>query len=315
MTNTRRPYLLGPGEPLLLLRPDPDTDTEPGLPALVKQAERLEQWRNESGMEDADVYSSPLVATPLPIYAGRIPEGSRRWPGLSPALMWHPLMWLPERLAEPYVLVETSEDGQESERLESPDEWAIRVALELTASGMYDPVTGGWVDVLALYDVDITAPGQIQRIAAWLGGAPDEKLDGIDLEVFLSSQERPDWAVQLTATLFDDVVASSWAIVADDLLSVALGIQQTAADADQARQQSVDLIELASHQIGDAVLAPEVHLLERLREIRGGMDVMSSTDVTDYTGGPLADVIQALHVVASTYAPIVDELAASTQAD
>lgn len=315
MSDTRRPYLLEPGEPLLLLRPDPDTDSEPGLAALVKQAERLEQWLTATGMDDADVYSSPLVSTPLPIYAGRIPRAAKRWPGLSPALMWHPLMWLPERLAEPYLLVEAGENGRDTERLESPDEWAVRVALEMTASGMYDPATGGWVDVLALYDIDATSAGHSDRIVDWFAGAPDEQLDGVDLEVFLASPEDPDWSVRLAASLFDDLVASSWAIVADDLLSVALGLQGAGMDAGELRSRAAGLIELATDQIGDAVLGPELHLLERLEQIRRGLDAMTSTRASDYADGPLADVIQVLHSVATTYAPIVAGLAATTRTE
>ncbi|MGC0250438.1 hypothetical protein [Pseudactinotalea sp. Z1748] len=296
--NRRWKYLLEPGEGLLLSTPDPDTDDESGTPAIVKQAHRLAQWTAETGLAEADVISTPLVATPLPAYAGRIEAGQRRWDGLRPHVMWHPLMWMPQRLAEPYMIVEEDE-----ERLETVDEWAIRVALEMTASGMYDPETGGWLDVMALHDIDIEAPGQVDRIEAWLQGAVDPELDAIDLDAYISSSDQPDWAVQVAAVIFADVIAGSWSITATDLIFIAEGM----AEAGPTRTDIEEIIRMGSLWAGDAVIDLDLSLAQRLEQISDGLHTVGD-DPQELREGPLAEVLDALTVVANAYAQALDNL-------
>lgn len=249
-------YLQEPGEGLLLTQPDPDAEDEAGTPAIVRQARRLQQWMGETGMAPSEVWSTPLVSTPLPLYSEGITDGRRRWAGLRAHVMWHPLMWLPPRLAEPYLLV--TEDG---ERPESMEEWAVRVALELTASGMYDPDTGGWVDVLALHDIDIEASGQVERIAAWLYGAPDAELDQIDLDPYVTSSEDPDWAVQVAAGVFEDLVAGAWSITAADLVSIAQGMDTP----ELSKADVSEVCRMGAAWAGDAVIDLDLNLGTRLR--------------------------------------------------
>ncbi|MPV50063.1 hypothetical protein GCG21_08600 [Pseudactinotalea sp. HY160] len=320
-----RPYLLDAGEGLLLTRPTPADQDAPTLPGLVKTAERREQFLTDTHLAPGDVMAATIVATPLPDYS-RIRQGRRRWEGLSPAMMWHPLMWLPERLALPYALIDSDIDdpsidspgiddpgaggsaGVERERLESPTELAIRVALELTSSGMYDPVTGGWVDVLDLFGLDITTPAVQERVRAWLDGAPDEDLDRIDLSGYIDNPDEPDWAVHVVAELFDDLIAATWHLVALDLAGALTTLDGATTEAILARLSTVTTI--ATSTIGDAVMGLDLSLGQRLSQITAALPAFTTgtADPQALLDGPVTDTATALRVVARAYRPALELL-------
>ncbi|MBD8000172.1 hypothetical protein [Oerskovia gallyi] len=216
MEHRRRALDVGPGEHLLL--PASALDT----------AGRLHLWRAFTGLYDGELLLSPLTASPLPM-PWTVPAGHRRWPGLRPAAMWHPLLWLPARLRSPITL----RDPMTGETWgETYDEWATRVALEMTESGpvsidgerwvllhdphhgrhvraldpgdedlvpLYDPTTGTWLDVLSTVGLDVDDPADLARVERWLAGEPDEVLDAVDLDVFLQAAGRdPAWALDRT---------------------------------------------------------------------------------------------------------------------
>lgn len=289
----RRPYLPDPGESLLLVRAEPDTDTDPGAPGLIRLGERVERFTTDTGLTDLDVYADPLLAIPVPIYATRIQPGRRRWDGLNPLMMWHPLMWLPQRVADPYLL--TGAGTGEDDRLESTDEWALRVAIELTASGLYDPATGGWVDVLALHDLDITDPAVQGRLHRWLAGADDPDLDRIDLTSYLDMPDDPAWAVVAVQGLLADLYGASWALTAADLGAIVTGTEQL----DDARAQTTldQVVTLAGNYLRDAVLDVDITVGDRL----AGLD---DTDVT----ARRQQLQEVLTLVASAYEPSLLEL-------
>ncbi|MFF2623631.1 hypothetical protein [Oerskovia jenensis] len=216
MEHRRRALDVGPGEHLL-------------LPASVLDtAGRLHLWRAFTGLYDGELLLSPLTASPLPM-PWTVPAGHRRWPGLRPAAMWHPLLWLPARLRSPITL----RDPMTGETWgETYDEWATRVALEMTESGpvsidgerwvllhdphhgrhvrafgpgdedlvpLYDPITGTWLDVLATVGLDVDDPAHLARVERWLAGDDDEVLDAVDLDAFLQAAGRdPAWALDRT---------------------------------------------------------------------------------------------------------------------
>lgn len=143
--------------------------------------ERIRWFREATGLADEQVVASLLCGVPLPV-AERDDLGLiSRWPSASADVLWLPVFWLPEALALRYTV--QTEDG---ERIESDDEWAIRVAIELTGSGLYDPETGTWLDVLAAHGIDKDAPDTALRVAAWLDGEEDEVLDNIDLSSYFT---------------------------------------------------------------------------------------------------------------------------------
>lgn len=158
-----------PNEPLVLFRgADP-----------VAFFERERWFQEVTGLSSERIVSSPLCAVPLPV-ARRDDLGLlERWPAaMNPELLWLPLFWLPEMVLTRY-LIENPETGEE--RIETDDEWALRVASELGAAGLYDPETGAWLDVLSAYGIDIEAPDTVLRLGAWLEGEADPVLDSIDL--------------------------------------------------------------------------------------------------------------------------------------
>ncbi|MFF3064161.1 hypothetical protein ACFVQ3_06365 [Oerskovia sp. NPDC057915] len=216
MEHRRRALDVGPGEHLLLPASTLDTTG------------RLHLWRAFTGLHDGELLLSPLTASPLPM-PWTVPAGHRRWPGLRPAAMWHPLLWLPARLRTPITLRDplTGETWGETY-----DEWATRVALEMTESGpviiddrqwvllhdpshgrhvrplgpddadlvpLYDPITGTWLDVLSTVGLDVDDPAHLARVERWLAGDDDEALDAVDLDVFLRAADRdPAWALDRT---------------------------------------------------------------------------------------------------------------------
>ena len=166
---------------------------------------------------------SPLCSIPLPVYP-RSFDGPRRWSGVRPEAMWHPLLWLPSRIANRYQM-----SGDPSD-LEDDDLWSVRVALEMSASGLYDDSTGTWVDILALVGIDIDSEQDIERVDRWLRGANDPTLDGLGDQVAdlieLTEQDR-DWAAETAADSMDGLRVTSWALTADSLFDIAVDIQAT----------------------------------------------------------------------------------------
>lgn len=129
-----------------------------------------------------DFMISNMIATPLPIYPSAFPSPRKRWEEMNPALMWHPLFWLPQSLSGRM----TFQFEDDSSRLESVEEYAIRLAIELSDSEIYDQETGTWIDVLALAGLDAEATQVLARLTAWCGGADDGDLDAIDVSGFLA---------------------------------------------------------------------------------------------------------------------------------
>lgn len=201
----RRVCLANPGEPLLLAR-DP-----------VESVIRFGQFSERSGIDTSELVASHTVAVPLPIWPERWQKGARRWTGIRSELMWHPLMWLPEHLANRVELPVEANGGRHHE---GDDEWAIRVALEMTASGLYDNATGTWLDVLATVGIDVDQPRAQARVAAWLAGRPDTALDGIDLTNLMSDEDDPHWSSWAAVELAPVLLRYSWALGADALLDV-----------------------------------------------------------------------------------------------
>lgn len=173
---------------------------------------RFEEFAGITGLADQAIYSTPLLAVPIPRYFD-IPEGQRRWKGVNPAVLWHPLFWLPPRVADRYEL---SDDDGDTE-LEDDDTWAVRVALEMTLSGLYDPADGSWVDILHLAGIDITTVASQARVRAWLNGAADSVLDAIDLSDYLTVNDDPDWAIGSAMQLLPIVRGASASVIAASL--------------------------------------------------------------------------------------------------
>lgn len=229
----RRPFLLDPGQSLLLTS-DP-----------VRAAINYGLFKNETGITSGDdLVASRMSPTPLPTNAGRPADGSRRRvAGLRAEAMWMPTLWLPpdvtrrrrfqisggEVISVPVDAPTTAGVYWESEEL-----WVIRLCLELSESGIYDPYTGTWLDTLGLIGVDIDEPRSVARVQQWLDGGPDAELDlldsGLELGAILSDDADPGWALSSALAMYDQMLECSWALGADSLADVARDLLSDIAD-------------------------------------------------------------------------------------
>ena len=220
--------------------------TEPGEPlevasSTLRSAARYRTWAADTGIGAEWVTPQPLCCVPLPVYPAGWPAGRRRWPGLRPAMMWHPLLWLPERLATRYTLL----DDAGGRSAEPDDVWALRVCLEVQASGLYDADTGSWLDVLSLAGLDGDDPDTATRVAAWLNGRPDPVLDGLDLTEHVDRPSDPDWAVFAAIAELPALQVISWAVTALDLLEACEELTETGGDTGRVRRAAAAIAALA----------------------------------------------------------------------
>lgn len=195
-------------------------DTQPGqlLLEVIDPHEagiRFGHFLSESGLAPEDVVATNLTGTPLPLYPAIWPDGKRRWNGTKGSFMWHPLCWLPERLACRARLNFNGEVVVENDEL-----WAARVLAEMTASGLYSEAEGGWVDVLSLHGLDSFHPATWERVEAWLDGGDDPLLDSIDLTEHLTPGDgQTDWAFPIAMGAVEELRPVAWSIHAESLLA------------------------------------------------------------------------------------------------
>lgn len=219
MEHKRRVLLTEPGEPLIVSMSPMET------------AIRFGQFCELTGIPASALATSPLCSIPLPVYPETF-DGPRRWSTVRPEAMWHPLLWMPARLADRYQMSDDPKD------LEDDDLWSVRVALELSASGLYDDESGTWVDVLSLVGVDLEDPADMERVRRWMAGEPDADLDSINLSSFIDLPgEDVDWAASTALDCLDKLRISSWAFAADEML-------ETCTDFRSAQGAGEDLDEL-----------------------------------------------------------------------
>lgn len=190
--------------------------TSAGVPLLLTdsvtaQVLRLAEITRLTGIPEDAFVIDPMCSVPLPRYEAFDATTQRRWAGLKPESMWHPLLWLPERVArrQTYIDPVSGLTKTETDRL-----WAIRVAIELQVSGLYDPLRG-WLDVLSVAGLDADDDLDQARIGDWLDGEPDEILDSIDLTVF-TEFEPTNYALSDAIELLPVLEQAAWAQIADE---------------------------------------------------------------------------------------------------
>lgn len=301
-TTRRQAFPTHPGEPLLLPR------------STVELAVRQQMWTEATGLDPADQVVTPLVSVPIPLYlalpgpepaAGQY-DRRRSFPDVPAAVMWHPLLWLPPRLAGRYRF--SDHDG--GIFVESDEEWAVRVALEVSESGLYDTDSGTWLDVLSLVGLDASDDVDLARIEAWQAGAPDPALDGIDLTEITDSENR-HWALEQAAQLVDPLREAAWACCADDLAEMA------AETATRARGGRLDaggvwsagqvMLDLARSTLSDVPIADGT-LASTWAQMRAELEETRGVDVQRLLDGPLSRAANLLYDVRETYWSTVEEL-------
>jgi len=240
MAYSRKPYLLSSGEELLLSYD------------VITHIRRMDSFATTSGLDPEQLVNNPLCVIPIPAY-GRDANGRlERFSGANVEFLTHPMMWLPDGTATPRLI--TDSDGVD--RLEYESEWAIRVGLELTFSGLYDPADGTWLDVLALHNLDIENPVDYARVDAWLDGGADPILDNIDLTEFVTVDGDADWSVHSTQNLHDVLVAAQWSLLAESL-EQALVRECAHSVGDEQRQLATIIVELAIDTLSNTPTSPD----------------------------------------------------------
>lgn len=178
---------------------------------------RFETFIDATGLSEDETVLSSLVSLPVPVNTGPVGEPlAKSSPGFKIGMLWHPFFWLPDSSLRPQIV----EDKDGSQRPESPDEMAVRVCLELGASGLYDPKTGCFVDVLALYGLDIDDDDVVAQCESWVMGVDDPVLDSIDLTSLLLLDKDPRWSVNESQRLMPYLEPAMWNIVCNDLLEM-----------------------------------------------------------------------------------------------
>lgn len=193
----RRQFITQPGEQLLITR------------EALTSAERLIEFIDATGLVPEAIVSDPVVTVPLPIYSRE-----RRFSDVNPEALWNPLFWLPEDIALRFRIRETE---SAEPRPESDAEWALRIAVELSDSGIYN-AEEGWLDVFALYGIDPNDPIDLARVEAWQAGLPDETLDGINLRDHVSFT-TDNLAFEDAQELYPFLVSAQWGYTAASLLA------------------------------------------------------------------------------------------------
>ena len=196
LAQPRRPFLLEEGEQLMVTRD-----------ALVAAA-RLTDFVTETGVSPENLVADPVTSLPLPIHFR-----GKSFEDVHPHALWNPLFWLPEDIALRFRIRET--DTSEP-RSETDAEWALRIAIEVGTSGLYDPEEG-WLDVFALYGIDTDDPADLEAIQAWQAGLPEPRLDAIDLRQHVTFSTDND-AFDSAQELYPLVMAAQWGYTAASLL-------------------------------------------------------------------------------------------------
>lgn len=296
MHTRRARYLLQPGE-------------SPTLPErTVPQVLRIGLARDMLGLADERIITSPAVSFPLPRYLDGAPL--RGAPGVRPDALRYPFMWLPEPLRE-RLEVDT---GDETTTIESDDAWALRIAFEMWGSGLYDIDTGGWLDLLALYDLDADDPATQQRIRTWWAGGHDADLDTIDLTGVFAPEtaEDSDWASIAALALVESFDKASMALSAVDTVAlcelVADGDLTALGTSDPARAVS-SLLAVARTRFTSQ---PEVSALLAHLQRQADRPGADGSRLVETIIPQLSEIAQGLWLA---YEPVLSEVIASFEPD
>lgn len=263
-TLPRRPFILEEGEQLLVTRD-----------ALIA-ASRLTDFVTDTGLAPELLVADPVTAIPLPIHAR-----GQRFDDVHPHALWNPLFWLPEDIALRFRIRET--DTAEP-RPETDAEWAIRIAIELGGSGIYDP-KDGWLDVFALYGIDADDPADLEAIQAWQAGLPDERLDAIDLRQHVTFSQDND-AFQSAQELYPLLMAAQWGYTAASLL---VAVEADPASASLFAALGADMLSAEPSE------APE-ELQTAHEQLEAGGDLTAGTErVTAAFNSIIADYANAIY--------------------
>ena len=290
----RRRMLTEPGDTLLLSKSSTDT------------AFRFTEWQEMTGLSPSRFTADPICSVPLPTYT-EVAPGTRQFSTVKPEAMWHPLFWLPPRLAGRYNLPSGPDGALE---VESTTMWSIRVALELAASGLYDSEEG-WIDILATVGIDVENEVDLARIEEWQAGGVDDLLDSIDLDLYLKLESNPNWALQSAMALTEPATYAQWAILADSLMEIVQDAYDPGADTPlhEVRGTIAIAASLAGIQLGGV---PTDDDEESAADFWGRIELDardgSYGTAQQFLAGPATEALEWLTLTRDTYWESVEEL-------
>lgn len=265
-TKQYRPFLLDQGDQLIISRDAMTTAT------------RLLEFVDTTGLKPELLVADPVVALPLPLHFP-----GNRFEDVHPHALWHPLFWLPQDIA---LRVRISESEHAEPRPETEAEWAVRIAIELSTSGLYSP-DYGWVDIFALYGIDVDDPMDLDAIVGWQAGLPDERLDRINLHDHFTFAPNNE-AFYAAQELYPLAMSAQWSLTAASLLAAV----------EEDPERAGIFAALAADMLSAAPTDSPDELQSAHTEIEAGADPASQYD----------RIVHALNSVVVDYANSVYEL-------
>lgn len=180
----RRTFIIEPEDGLLL------------TPTAFDAWENNYTFCHTTGLSPEQLVTSILCSAPIPRYTQEVTT-PRRFSNVKAKFMWHPFFWLPPRLAQRVNVPSPEGDPY----LEEWDAYAVRIALEMGNSGVFNQ--DGWIDVLATVGINVDTAEGVRRIENWQAGNPDPALDFIDTTDLYAVKSDPFWSVTISRMLVD----------------------------------------------------------------------------------------------------------------
>ena len=270
--------------------------------SLMDLADRTKEFLDDTGLPAESVVVSPVVQLPIPVID---PAGSRVQ--AEPDMMWFPMFWLPPQVGARRMM--PGDDGDDSDRPETVTEWTVRVMSMCAASGLFDPVSGTWLDALSTVGLDADSEEVQARVISWQAGGADPDLDRIDFTDLLV-EGQAEAAAEAVLPLIPELLGAQYALTAEEISeSVTAVLDDESLDAEALTGAATLYLVLATQgfvEDPDAEGIPKVltavrGLLERLQaEVAEKGE--AAADATTY----LKDLRAICEQVRLTFSPFLD---------
>jgi len=186
------------------------------LPSLV--VDRYARMTEVLGLPEFHLTSiQGLVSYPLPVITdGEVLEPLARKVTNFDAI-GHPMLWLKGDITrqQPYI------DESGATALESPEMVALRLAIMLEKSGLYNAETGTWADVSKMINVNPSHPFDRSMIEQWQAGEPVDQLDSFSLDPYILQQAPLEQYVEWsTGVATQVIVVGAWNALMQALIGI-----------------------------------------------------------------------------------------------
>lgn len=300
-TERRREFLVEPGSGVAL---SPDIDN---------YLDRRAQFIQLTGLSPSDLVSSPLVRIPIP-QGMKDPHGvPLRWDGVKPEALWHPFFWLPASVALRARVVD--EDGRE--RIESDEEYLIRVIVQCVQAGLLEVDTGTWLDVPSKFGIDVDDPDTRARLVRWEQGAEDPLFDRIDIEPLFAGCDINSDIVRNATGQTPLYVLAQWAYTSEHLGRTISDLQEDDRDLgiEPEVQRARTLQALATAHLGfsGGDLIGDTETLRQIEHLMASLEQHEGSDI-DLIHAQLLQLSAKVHVETKPYLEQVNEAALEAKA-